>query len=934
MKKIYTILLLLLCFAVNTRAQLAVFTDNYASGVSFVPFGGSTNSLSVDNTQSHSGSASLKIPVTAGYTGGALVLAAPADLSAYTAVTFWAKNDNPAFKLDGVGLGNNAATTKYAAERNGVTLTAGWVKYYIPIPDPAKLAAETGLFHFAEGAGEGTYNIWIDDIQYENVSSVILGTPTAALATETISKATGETFNPNGTVSVFPVCAEGAMQTARAYFTWASSNTAIATINADGVGTAVAQGTSNITARLRTIDAAGVLTVNVTAALQEPSIAAPAPPARNAADVISVFSGAYADIAGTDFNPNWGQSTIVTEVNIAGNPTKKYASFNYQGVQFAAAINASQMEKLHIDIWTPNCTAFDVYPIVSGQPEQFVTLTPTLSGWNSFDIDLSQYSIPLNAIIQFKFVGTPFGSSTVYYDNLYFYKTGSAPTAPATAAPLPTENSADVISLFSNAYTNVPVDTWSASWDNADVADVQVAGNDNKLYSNLVFAGVEFTSATINATGMDFLHVDIWTPNATNFNIKLVDFGANNAFAGGDDTESELTYTPAQGAWVSYDINLNSFTGLASRANLAQMLFISSGSTVYVDNVYFYKVAATAPATAAPAPTQSAANVISLFSNAYTNEAVDTWSASWDNADVADVQVAGNDTKLYTNLNFAGVEFTSNTTDATEMNFLHLDIWTPNSTFFRVKLVDFGANNTFAGGDDTESELSFTPSLGSWVSYDINLNDFTGLASRANLAQMLFIGSGSTVYIDNIYFYKTSPTPVRLSQFSANVLGSTVLLKWATEYEANNKGFSIERSTDASIWQQVAFVNGTNSGSVSKQYSLTDFAPARGVNFYRIKQVDYDGRITYSPVQRIVFNKNSGITVFPNPAKDRINIAAEFEDGSRYNIMRPDGKIVQTGLLTGSNNWQSIDVSLLPGGTYFLRIVNNNEAETAKFIIY
>lgn len=760
MKKFYFTLLLLHGLAISAIAQLTVFSDDYAPGVSFAAFGGSTNSITIDNTQSHSGTSSLKIPVTSGYTGGAMVIATPTDLSGYTALTFWAKNDNPAFKLDGVGIGNNAATTKYAVERNGVTLTSGWVKYYIPLPVPSKLTAETGLFHFAEGSGEGAYNIWIDDIQYENVSSAILGVPTAAFATETISRPVGETFTPNGTVSVYPVCAEGAMQTARAYFTWSSTNNAVASINADGLGAAVAEGSANISAQLGSIAAAGLLTVNVTAALQEPTVAAPAPPARNAADVISVFSGAYTDLASTDFNPFWGQSTVVTQPSIAGNPTIKYANFNYQGMQFASPIDASQMQKLHIDVWTPNCTALDVYPIVPGQPEQYVRLTPTFNGWNSFDIDLSQYTIPLNNIIQFKFVGTPSGSCTIFYDNLYFYRAGASPTAPTTAAPAPTENQADVISLFSNTYTNVPVDTWSAPWDNADVADVQVAGNDNKLYTNLVFAGIEFTSNTINATNMQFLHVDVWTPNATNFNIKLV---------------------------------------------------------------------------------------------------------------------------------------------------------------------DFGANNIYQGGDDTESELSFTPSQGTWVSYDINLNDFTNLAARANLAQMLFISSNSTVYVDNVYFYRLSPTPVRFSRFSVSQVNKAVLLNWATSYELNNRGFSIERSVDGRNWQEITFIAGTNAGDNLRQYAFTDPAPVKGINYYRIRQVDFDGKATFSAVQKINF---SGLlnphSVFPNPANDRISLKLGVieNDNTRFDIIAPDGRVLKTGALykSQSNTVKSLDLNGLPAGVYLLSI--------------
>ena len=329
----------------------------------------------------------------------------------------------------------------------------------------------------------------------------------------------------------------------------------------------------------------------------QPTVAATAP-TRAAANVVSLFSDAYTNVAGTDWFPNRGQTTVVTDELIAGNTTKKYATLNYQGVQFASPVNASSMTNLHIDLWTPNCTAFDVFLInipPLTQREQAVTLTPTLSGWNSFDIPLSSYNtIDLANIGQIKSVGTPFGSSTVYLDNIYFWTTSTPPTisnftvaaktfgdpaftltaptsnsagaftymssntsvatisgstvtivgggtstitatqaasgiygsgsitanlvvtgpSPTIAAATPTKLAADVISLYSNAYTNVPVDTWSASWDVADVADVTIAGNDNKKYTNLTYAGIEFTSTVINATTMTNFHMDVWTADA------------------------------------------------------------------------------------------------------------------------------------------------------------------------------------------------------------------------------------------------------------------------------------------------------------------------------------------------------------------------------------------------------------------------------------
>ncbi|MCY3676712.1 MAG: hypothetical protein OXH66_03840 [Gemmatimonadetes bacterium] len=347
-------------------------------------------------------------------------------------------------------------------------------------------------------------------------------------------------------------------------------------------------------------------------------------------------------------------------------------------------------------------------------------------------------------------------------------------TAPPTGAPpTPRHSAGDVISLFSDAYDDVVVDTWSASWDQADVEDIQVAGNPVKKYTNLAYAGIEFTSQPIDASSMTDLHVDLWTNDPSAFRIKLVDFGGNGVFGGGDDTEHEITLDQgsmppiAAGAWNTLDIPLSAFTGLVSRGSLAQMIISGASPTVYLDNIYFFSTTPpppSAPTEAAPTPTHAEANVVSLFSDAYTDAAVDTWSASWDQADVEDVLIAGDAVKRYTNLVFAGIEFTSATIDAGEMTHFHMDLWTPDPTAdpaaFRVKLVDFGADGGFGGGDDTEHELTlnamFEPPLatGRWVSYDIPFTEFTGLTTRGHLAQMIISGDPNTVFIDNVYLHR------------------------------------------------------------------------------------------------------------------------------------------------------------------------------------
>ena len=181
-----------------------------------------------------------------------------------------------------------------------------------------------------------------------------------------------------------------------------------------------------------------------------------------------------------------------------------------------------------------------------------------------------------------------------YFDNISFHPQGTVqgPTEPAPTPTIPEEN---VISLFCNAYTDAPVDTWSAEWDQADVSDVQIDGDDVKLYTNLVYAGIEFVSQTIDATGMTHYHMDLWTPDNTSapsvFKVKLVDFGADGAYGGGDDAEDELIFdenTMDSEVWVSLDIQLSDFVGLTTTGHLAQLIISGDPNTVYVDNIYFY----------------------------------------------------------------------------------------------------------------------------------------------------------------------------------------------------------------------------------------------------------------------------------------------------------------------------------------------------------
>jgi hypothetical protein len=156
---------------------------------------------------------------------------------------------------------------------------------------------------------------------------------------------------------------------------------------------------------------------------QAPANVAPTPPARSETKVISIFSNAYSDVAGTNYSPYWNQTTIVSTVNIAGNPTLKFTNFNYQGFELGSVVNALPMTHLHLDVWTANETSLTIAPLSQSTTNQEVSLTPiTLNSWKSYDISLASVKTKwLSVSDVFQFIMKGAGGHTVYIDNIYFY---------------------------------------------------------------------------------------------------------------------------------------------------------------------------------------------------------------------------------------------------------------------------------------------------------------------------------------------------------------------------------------------------------------------------------------------------------------------------------------------------------------------------------
>ena len=581
--------------------EAEVFYDDFGPGLQYGAFGGSkVDALDIERDVVYRGSAALRFTVPAlndpsgGYAGGAFFSSVPRDLSGFDALTFWARASTAA-TLDRVGIGNdNTGTSRFPATVDNLPLSTRWTKYAVPFPLPAMLTGEPGLFLVADASEYPVgYDLYFDDVQFERLGTII--NPRPAIATRTVSGEVGGRLAVTGAEVTFDVNgADVRVGAAPAYFTFTSSDPAVASVGRDGSIALVGPGIATIAATLGSTPASGALTVRV----ETPPADTPPVPMVPAGDVISLFSDAYDDVTVDTWSAEWDQADV-EDVVLAGNPVKKYSNLAFAGIEFTSTpIDVTSMTHLHVDVWTNDAAAFRVKLVDFGangvfgggdDSEHEVTLGPVSAPpvapgrWSTLDIPLAAFGTLAGRrhLAQMIISGT---SPTVYLDNVFFFRgEASVPTdpkGPAEPAPTPEDAPSDVVSLFSDAYGDVTVDTWSAEWDQADVEDVEVAGNAVKKYTNLVFAGIEFTSQTLDVTAMTHFRMDIWTPDETSaaaLRVKLVDFGANGVYdGGGDDSEHEVAITAAEGLaageWVRVDLPLADFTGLAARGHLAQLI--------------------------------------------------------------------------------------------------------------------------------------------------------------------------------------------------------------------------------------------------------------------------------------------------------------------------------------------------------------------------
>ena len=172
-----------------------------------------------------------------------------------------------------------------------------------------------------------------------------------------------------------------------------------------------------------------------------------------------------------------------------------------------------------------------------------------------------------------------------------------------------------------------------------------------------------------------------------------------------------------------------------------------------------------------------------------------------------------------------------------------------------------------------------------------------------------------------------SELPVELISFEAVGNGEQVDLSWTTAGELNNQSFLVERSRNRVDWRAIASVQGAGTTAAEQHYRVTDTSPNSGANYYRLKQLDLDGRFTYSSV--VVVNMDDlevPVTLFPNPARDILNVESG-SDFSGVTLFTLDGRKVRT------SDTRELPLDGLSSGLYLVSIQTTSGRVTSRLIV-
>lgn len=264
--------------------------------------------------------------------------------------------------------------------------------------------------------------------------------------------------------------------------------------------------------------------------------------------------------------------------------------------------------------------------------------------------------------------------------------------------------------------------------------------------------------------------------------------------------------------------------------------------------------------------------------------------------------------------------------------------WSSNNDGFNFASGDVQFVGTLASGGTISETININPP--SSFEYDMITFSNAVWGNQELTALAVNIVSGiNYIAIDNIVFADIT-LPIELNNFEGNYLGDNIMLSWQTVSEINNEKFEIEESQDGILFRKYDDINGMGTSSALSKYSFIVKNPRSELLYYRLKQIDYDGKHQYSKIIS-VNSKMKSKTIgefFPNPSESGvvdINYFSNNVSNVFISVFDIRNKLVYSQIkhvLDGTNRL-SFNFSNLNSGIYIVKIGNEKISSCRKLII-
>jgi hypothetical protein len=247
--------------------------------------------------------------------------------------------------------------------------------------------------------------------------------------------------------------------------------------------------------------------------------------------------------------------------------------------------------------------------------------------------------------------------------------------------------------------------------------------------------------------------------------------------------------------------------------------------------------------------------------------------------------------------------------------------------------ITFSWSDIFDNGNDPTNLVVYrSTTAGVWNEYSGTIHDLTNPGPLTNPRMLTETGvTGFSVWT---VAEDAEALPVELISFAATPDNGRVLLSWETATELNNDRFEVECSSDGVTFNRKGSVDGNGTTSERNNYSFLDMAPMSGINYYRLKQIDYDGAFEYSKTIWINPFESDELLIYPNPANDELTIVGNglLTEKNVIRVLDIEGREMTTIMPSMNEQDFKLDVKNYPVGIYIIEIAAPDKMYRYKFM--